>query len=226
MKTKIFTIIISIISFGGFSQSDEFQYPEFIGQNLKNVIGSKQWEVLTQTTGDLNNDGLKDKALILQTKDSIKEKRCESCYFLKSKPRIIIIALYQNDKYNIIIQNNKFIARGDEGGMLPHLEPELSIKDSQLKIYYQFTRSNQSYTFKYKKGDIIIVSAESNGVHSASGNFENDNFDFIENEITSTTGNISEEKDYTKIIKFNAKPKSLSEFKEMGSWEITENKFL
>ena len=226
MKTRIFTIIILVISFVGFSQSKEFQYPEFIDQSVRNILGSQEWEVLTQTTGDLNKDGLNDKALILQSKDSIKEKRCESCYFLKSKPRIIIVALYKNDEYKIITQNNRFIARGDEGGMLPYLEPELSIKDGQLKIYYQFIRSNQSYTFEYKKGDFIIVSAESNGVHSASGNFENDKFDFFEKKITSTTGNISEKQDLIKIIKFNSKPKSLSKFNEMGSWEITENKFL
>lgn len=226
MKTRIFTIIISIISFAGFSQSKEFQYPDFKNKVLKNVLSSENWEVLTETTGDLNNDDKEDKVLILQSKDSIKEKRCEFCYFIKNKARIIIVALNQNDKYKIITQNNKFIARGNEGGMLPYLEPELSINDGQLKIYYQYTRSNQSYKFEYKDDDMVIVSAESNGVHSASGNFENDKYDFDENEIISTTGNISDEKEQTKIIKFKAKPKTLSEFEEMGSWKITEFKFL
>jgi uncharacterized ubiquitin-like protein YukD len=73
---------------------------------------------------------------------------------------------------------------------------------------------------------MVIVKAESNGVHSASGNFENDRYDFKKGEIISETGNISQEKVETEIIKFDIKPKSLSEFREMSEWEITENKYL
>jgi hypothetical protein len=218
--------MISFISFCGFSQSDGNQYPNFIGQDLTTIMNSEKWEILDNATGDLNNDGISDSTLILQSKDSIVEKRCESCYRLKAKPRIIIVLLNEHNKSKVITQNNTFIARGDEGGMLPYLEPELSIKDGQLTIFYQYTRSNQSYTFELKGNEMVISSAESNGVHSASGNFENDKFYFSTQEILSTTGNISDDNNNTIIIRFNIKPKSLSEFNEMYDWEIAENKYL
>lgn len=226
MKTIILTIIISFIGLFGYSQNEEYQYPNFIGQSLKTILENKNWEILANASGDLNEDKVSDKAIILQSKDSIIEKRCKSCYRLKNKPRIIIVLLNKNDRYKVISQNNKFIARGDEGGMLPYLEPELSIKDGQLEIFYQYTRSNQSYTFEYRKNEMVIVYAESNGVEAASGDFENDKFDFRKQEIVSTTGNISDEIDLTKIIKFNNKPKTLSEFDEMYDWKIAEYKYL
>ena len=49
---------------------------------------------------------------------------------------------------------------------------------------------------------------------------------FKKGEIISERGNISQEKVETEIIKFNIKPKLLSEFGEMSQWEITENKYL
>ncbi len=226
MKTYFLTIVLSLIGFWGFSQGEENPYPNFIGQDLRMILGSEKWEILDDATGDLNKDGVNDKALILQSKDSIIEKRCESCYRLKNKPRIIVVLLNKKDDYKVISQNNRFIARGDEGGMSPYLEPELSIKEGRLKIYYEYTRSHQSYTFEYKENEMEIVSAESTGVDAVSGNFENDRFDFARQEIISKTGNISGETDHTEVIKFNKRPKALSEFSEMYEWEIAEDMFL
>ena len=206
----------------GISQNKKSIYPNFSEQKLGEIENNSDWKVLQKSSGDLNKDGLNDFALILESNDSILEKRCSDCQLLKSKPRIIIV-LISNEK---IIQNNKFIARGDEGGMLPYLEPELSIKNGFLTIYYQFTRGNQSYTFEYVNRKMLITKAESNGVHSASGDFENDKYDFKIGKIISETGNISEEKIKTKIIKFKIKRKSLSEMGEMSEWEIAEYKYL
>jgi len=72
---------------------------------------------------------MEDYALILESKDSVFEKRCSSCYVLKNKPRIILVFFNQNGNQEVIIQNNRFIARGDEGGMEAYIEPELSVTD-------------------------------------------------------------------------------------------------
>ena len=226
MKKRLLTLLFLGFFILGCSQNNESIYPNFIGQNLNTIENNSDWEILKKSSGDFNKDGFNDFALILESNGSILEKRCSDCKLLKNKPRIIVILLNQNNIDTAIIQNNKFIARGDEGGMLPHLEPELSIENGLLNIYYQFTRSNQSYTFEFDNNHMVIVKAESNGVHSASGNFENDKYDFKKEEIISETGNISQEKVKTEIIKFDIKPKSLSEFEEMSQWEITENKYL
>ena len=226
MKKRILTSLFLAFCILGCSQNNKSIYPNFIGQNLDAIENNSNWKVLQKSSGDLNKDGINDFALILESKDSILEKKCSDCKVLKNKPRIIVVLLNQNSGEKVIIQNNKFIARGDEGGMLPYLEPELSIKNGLLTIYYQYTRSNQSYTFGYKNDRMEIKSAENNGVDSASGNFKNDKYDFKKGIITSEKGNISQEKVETEIIKIDIKPKSLSEFGEMSEWEIAENKYL
>jgi len=226
MKIRILIVLFLSLHILGASQNKESYYPNFIGQHLDSVENNSKWDVLQKVSDDLNKDGHNDFALILQSKDSIPEKRCTACKLLKTKPRIIVVLLNQHDGEKVIIQNNKFIARSDEGGMLPNLGAELTIENGLMTIYYQYTRANQSYTFEFKNDQMEIISAESNGVHSASGNFENDNYDFKKGELISKTGNISQEKVNTKIIKIDIKPKTLSEFKKMYDWEIIENKFL
>ncbi len=100
------------------------------------------------------------------------------------------------------------------------------IENNELTIYYQYTRSNQSYTFEWKNNQMLIKEAESNGVHSATGNYKFDSLNFKKGEIITRAGNISEEGEKNKIIKFSAKPKSLSEFGYMYDWKIIEHKFL
>lgn len=226
MKKRILTILFLALSVLSYSQNKESNYPNFIGQNLSLIENNLDWRILQKVSGDLNKDGIEDFVLILESKNCIPEKRCTDCKFVMNKPRIILVLTNQNGNKKVIIQNDKFIARGDEGGMLPYLEPELSIENGLLTIYYQYTRSNQSYTFEFKNKKMKILRAESNGVHSASGDYENDKFDFKKREIISNIGNISKEKEITKIIKFKINPKSLSEFREMYEWEIADNKYL
>lgn len=208
------------------AQESRYVFPNFLDENLKSIENSKSWKIIQKAIGDLNKDGFKDVTLILESTDNISEKRCKDCEVSKSRARIILILFKTNDIEKVAIQNNKFIARGNEGGMLPYLEPELKIENNELTIYYQYTRSNQSYTFKWNNNQMLIKEAESNGVHGATGNFEFDSYNFKKGEIITRTGNISEEGEKIKIIKFSAKPKSLSEFGYMYDWEIVENKFL
>jgi hypothetical protein len=226
MKKRILIILFLCFYILGSSQNKDSLYPNFVGKHLTEIKQNPNWKLLEKVSGDLDNDDLDDMVLILESKDSIPEKRCLDCKLLKNKPRIILVLFNLDGKLKVKIQNNEFIARGDEGGMSPYIEPELSIKNGLFSIYYQFTRSNQSYTFKYKNNRIEIVKAESMGVHSASGNYENDKFDFTNGTLTSETGNISEEESESKIVEFEKKPKSLSEFGPMYEWEITEYKYL
>lgn len=129
MKKQISTLLIGLFSIWGYSQNSEFEYPNFIGQNLYLVENNPNWLILQKSSGDLNKDGMEDYALILESKDSVFEKRCSSCYVLKNKPRIILVFFNQNGNQEVIIQNNRFIARGDEGGMEAYIEPELSVTD-------------------------------------------------------------------------------------------------
>jgi hypothetical protein len=226
MKKRILPLLLLALNALCFSQNKEPAFTNFIGQDLGAIEQNSDWKVLKRSDGDLNNDGRNDLALILESKDGVSKKDCVDCETLIIKPRIIVILLNEKEVQKVIIQNNKFIARADQGGMIPHLKPELSIERGLLMIHYQFTRARLSYTFKFKQGLLEIVSAENNGVHAATGNFESDYFDFNKGEITVETGNIAQDTSKTKVVKFESKPKTLSEFGEILEWEIVENKFI
>ena len=156
MQKRILTLLFLGIWILGNSQDTKTIYPNFIGQNLNSIENNTDWKILQKSSGDLNKDGLADYAVILESKDSIPIKKCSDCKLFKNKPRIILVILNQNGNETVIIQNNKFIALGDQGGMLPYLEPEISIKNEFLNIYYQYTRSNQSYTFEFQNSTPIM----------------------------------------------------------------------
>lgn len=226
MKKPFLKILFLVFSILGYSQNEISNYPNFSGQDLSTLENNIDWVILQKSSGDLNKDGLNDYALILESKDSIVEKRCSSCEWLANKPRIVLILLNQNGYEKTILQNNKFIAREDEGGMLYYLEPELKIDNGSMTIYYQYTQSSQSYTFEFKKDRFEIITAKSNHIDSASGNFQNDTYDFKKAEIITETGNISQDKINVEIIKIQIEPKLLTEFEEMYKWEVTEGRYL
>ncbi|MEP6260157.1 MAG: hypothetical protein ABJ092_01170 [Gillisia sp.] len=91
MKKQLSILLIGLLSIWVYSQNSEFEYPNFIGQNLNLVENNPNWLILKKSSGDLNKDGMEDYALILESKDSVFEKRCSSCYVLKNKPRIILV---------------------------------------------------------------------------------------------------------------------------------------
>ncbi|HLT52381.1 MAG TPA: hypothetical protein VKZ97_00720 [Flavobacteriaceae bacterium] len=214
------------ISFCLNAQTSSTPYPDFIGQTFSEIAQNPEWLILKETQGDLNHDSKPDYVLVLEAKDSIVEKFCEACKNIKSKPRILLVLIDQNGEKRSVIQNNKFIARGNEGGMLPYLEPDISIKDSALTIYYQYTRGNQSYTFEYVNKDFVITRAESHDVHATTGNMESHKFDFRKKILVSEYGNISEQNSKSESIKLEVESRSLSDFKEMYDWEVAPNIYL
>lgn len=226
MKT-IILISIFFISNLIFSQ-DYNNYPSFKNSSLNEIKENSDWKILQEAKGDLNFDGREDIAVILESKDSIYEKKCEDCYRLKDKPRIIIVLLNENDEYRAISQNNEFIARGGDGVMITYLEPEISIENNKLKIYYQFTRANCTYIFEHNKGSIEIEHFKSVGVESATGNYREHIVDFDKNIVTIKKGHISTdpENDEVRTIPFNKKPKVLEELGRMNSWEIVSDVYL
>lgn len=225
MKYQVFYLLL-IITLFSYGQKENSIYPNFIGKSFSEITKDSDWNILKEASGDLNNDKLDDIVMVLESKDSIPEKRCNYCKLLKNKPRIILVLLNTKGTQRVIIQNNKFIARGDEGGMSTYIEPEISIEKNLLTIYYQFTRTNQSYTFEFNNNKMFIAKGKGIGVHSASGDFESHVVDFKTKNITIETGNISEEYSKMKEIKLTAEPKCLSEFKKMYDWEVEKNIYL
>ena len=226
MKNKLIIIVLISCFTIGYAQNNKSVFPNFMGQDSMTISKNANWKILVKSIGDLDKDKHNDCVLILESKESILEKRCSDCKLLKNKPRIILVLINTNGKLITTIQNNNFIARGNEGGMAPYIEPELFIKNGFLTIFYQYTRGNMSYSFKYKNNDMLIVNAISNRVEAASGNYEFDTYDFKKRKIIVKKGNIAQNNEATEIIKIKKTPQKLTEFKEMYDWEVAENKFL
>ncbi len=225
-KDTLFILFLLVLSFSSFSQKGVFSFPNFMSQTFSDVQNNPNWNILSKASGDLNLDEHRDLTLVLETRDSVFEKRCSGCKLLKNKPRVLLVLLGDEISYKVFIQNNKFIARGDEGGMASYIQPELSIRNNNLIIYYQFTRSNISYSFEYAKGKMIINRARVNSVQSATGDFEGNIYNFKKKNIIVTTGNISEEEDEVDTLKLSVQPKTLSKFQEMMEWEVAPDKYL
>lgn len=220
---KIFTYLFLFYFLSTFSQKTKSVYPSFKNKSFKDLLINDDWRILIKTEGFLNFDKTKDIAIVLESKDSIFEKRIEN-QPRKNIGRILLVLI--NDK--VLIQNNTFLARGDEGGMSPYIEPELEINNNQLKIYYQYLRSNISYFFECKRKNLKLTKAKSNYVQSATGNYEFLKYDFINKLLHIETGNISEDgKIKNKIpIKLKNGLKKLSELKEMYQWEVLKDRYL
>jgi hypothetical protein len=218
-------VLLLFFCIDGYAQNKTMTYPDFVGKSLSSIKQNRQWTTLKEVSGDLNNDGKADVALILESTNSLPEKRGGG-NFQKGKPRIILVFLSIRNKKQVIEQNNKFIARDDEGGMMPHLTPKLSIEKGTLTIEYDYTRDSQSYDFRYRNGKIVIVSAAGSGYESGSGNYQNVKYDFVKNRIILKSGNVSADKEKTKVIEIRQKPKSLSEFGEMYDWKIYTDCYL
>ncbi|MAZ27830.1 MAG: hypothetical protein CL868_12235 [Cytophagaceae bacterium] len=202
------------------------KFPYFQNNTLEDVLDNDDWEVLKRVDGDLNDDSQDDVALILQSKDSVYEKRCESCKLKSTKARILLVFVSKEDSQKLISQNNDFIIRGDEGGMAPYIEPEISIDEGVLKIDNQFTRSRIVYNAKFMDGEFVVSSVSSSGTTAATGAFENHEIDFEKGIIHETKGFIDEEEFEEKTLPLTASPKKLSEFSEMMNWEIAPYIFI
>ncbi|SHG67008.1 hypothetical protein [Winogradskyella jejuensis] len=209
-----------------FSQEKEYEYPNFINRSLKQVLSNSDWIVIDKSLGDLNADKMEDIALILESKNEVLERRCSSCKIKKNKARIIVVFLKSGDSYKVVIQNNTFIARHDEGGMTLHLSPIINIQNDLLTVFYHYTRDFQSYTFQFTNNMMSIFSAESMSVNASTGNFVHDKYDFKKLQLITEEGNISNEESKVDVLKLNVKPKLLSEFKTMYDWKVLENKYL
>ncbi|WP_420573240.1 hypothetical protein [Kordia sp.] len=226
MKIQIHILFILLFITFGYSQNKTVDYPNFIGKDFESIQKNKDWSIIDQVSGHLNNDSKKDMALVLESKNYINEKRCNDCDVSKNKGRIVLILLDEKEKLVVHTQNNKFIARPDEGGMALSIKPIIVIENREFIIFQQYTRSFQSYTFKFQEQQLNIIRANGGGVDAASGATENNKYDFIKGKLTIQRSNISSKDETTEIVSFNIKPKALSEFKEMYEWEVIKNHFL
>jgi hypothetical protein len=224
MKSLLLCALL-LFSTEAFGQQDRAEYPEFYGLTLAEVVDNEDWRVIKKATGYLSFNQVEATVLVLQSGSHEFVSCSESADLLRNEERIILVLTSREGEPKVIIQNNKFIARPNDSGMMCYIEPELVIEDNQLTILYQFTRSNRQYTFEYSEGEIILVSAKSVGV--SGGKLYSDFYDFRRKVIESEEGSIGSDSSTQETIPIEFDGfKTLSEFGEMNEWEVAEYKFL
>jgi hypothetical protein len=226
MKIQLLTLTLLISISIQYPQKEvSAPLPNFKGLTLTQVKKNQDFTILTKTTGDLNNDHVNDLALVLETKDSIYEKReLASNEYTKGKGRILLVFLNQNGKQVVHTQNNDFIVRAYESNYGSYIEPLLYIENNELIISNVYIRANQSYTFQFKNDDFFITSAQSSHIHGYT--YTNTIYDFLNQKLITNTGLLCEEEENTSAVEFKATTKALSEFNAMYEWEVIPDHFL
>lgn len=224
MKNQVHILLLLFFVTYSYSQNEPINYPNFVGQDFVSIQKNKNWIILDQVSGRLNDDPKKDMALVLESKDYVNEKRCDDCDISKSKARIVLVLLYDKGKQVVHTQNNEFIPRADEGRKELEITPIIVIENNEFIIFQQYTRAFYSYKFKLQNNKLNIVRATVS--ESSIGIVESNKYDFTKGIITQRTSPISSKEEKIKVVKFKTKPKVLSEFKQMHDWKITKNFYL
>ncbi|MGH1351828.1 MAG: hypothetical protein ACRBBN_13640 [Methyloligellaceae bacterium] len=141
--TALSIIFICLISGQAHSA---FKYPQIAetGKNIQQFV-PEGWKIHRPLDGkdivygDLNKDGIKDVALVLQhTNKVIEAKLCNENYEPPADyPRILVILLGRKDgSYRLSTRNNKLLFRSNEGGILGDPLENLKIERGTLVTEY------------------------------------------------------------------------------------------
>ena len=214
-----FTLLILAVSFSlGYSQTFSFPTLAANGKTINDFI-PKGWFLKDSTAGDLNGDDLQDVAFVIQLKDSATELRPDS-QLLDSNPRILVILFNRKTSYALAVQNNTFVLREGEGGMVADPYDKINIAESALNLRFQFTRTWAFYKFMFRSNSICLVGATSGG-SDGNSKIELWYFDFLTKKAKHTIEPIGagEQTEERKDIPFD-KLKTLKELKQPFMWEI------
>lgn len=154
------------------------------------------WKILDSAYGDLNKDGIKDVAIILQHKDSVSIINGLQGAVL-TQPRILII-LFKNHfdrSFALIEQSSSFILKHDNSAMDDPYQ-EMTIKNGVLEIkfhlFYNMSSwyvTNSAYKFRYQQHQFVLIGADNFFFHRVTQDFEDYSYNFLTNKRVLTKGN-------------------------------------
>lgn len=237
MKVKL-TLFLVICYTAVHAQSFVFPVLPEQGKSTATLV-PQNWRVIDSVSGDLNNDKIKDLALILEFYRPVKENRAygdnETELITEvQKPRILAIYFRRSTtgSYRIATQNNNFILRSEEGGAMGDPLCPLSIEGNKLSLAFEGGsnwRWKLNYTFKYQDKVWQLTKANNYAYHTGSGEMNDKIYDFINKKQTITSGTISNKNAANESFEKPLVVSSLrtfSSFKKPWTWEIRPNEFL
>jgi hypothetical protein len=226
---RLLLTIIFLLPFG-FAFGQDFSYPNLdkLGADINSFVPNG-WTLLDSARGDLNKDHYNDLALIIQNKDF---------YFndtVLTQPRILIVLLYNQttSQYQLVEQSNSLILNHDNSNMDDPYQ-DISIDKGVLKIDFQifmnmgaWGMSNNSYKFRYRDNEFVLIGADYNSVNRASGETEDRTYNFLTKKVKVAKGTIESDKQKIVWRSINLKElKTIKTFKQPFTWEVEKGKYL
>lgn len=200
---KLFIILLAFCALFIFILNANFIYKK---QRVNNALGEisqkgsqikdfvpKNWEILRQASGDLNNDGHEDVALVTQPTD-------QNLVGTNQRTLMILFQDPRNQSYDLIIKNNSFILNKEN----PEMDEPfvgMAIQEGDLVLHFKYWvsagswyMSDNTYIFSYLDNDFVLIGAETREIHRASGESLELSVDFLAKKYKKTTGNAFDEK--------------------------------
>jgi len=236
MKRKLF-IILSL-----FLISSIYIFAENFPQKAKTVneFIPKGWKEISNTSGDLNNDKLKDTIIVIEKEDkkNIKKNDGLGPDYLNLNPRILLILFKQKDgTYTLVSKNDKDFISSPNSEDEPTLEDTfdgISIKNNTLIINFNYFysagswgTSKTNYIFRYQNNRFELIGFSESSFMRNSGEEEEVSVNFSTNKIKTTTGgnvfegNVNNPKSKWKTVNFKRKY-TLDEMSDNVMSEILE----
>ena len=236
MKRKLF-IILSL-----FLISSIYIFAENFPQKAKTVneFIPKGWKEISNTSGDLNNDKLKDTIIVIEKEDkkNIKKNDGLGPDYLNLNPRILLILFKQKDgTYTLVSKNDKDFISSPNSEDEPTLEDTfdgISIKNNTLIINFNYFysagswgTSKTNYIFRYQNNRFELIGFSETSFMRNSGEEEEVSVNFSTNKIKTTTGgnvfegNVNNPKSKWKTVNFKRKY-TLDEMSDSVMSEILE----
>ncbi|WEK20801.1 MAG: hypothetical protein P0Y49_06590 [Candidatus Pedobacter colombiensis] len=237
MKTKLFLFFL-LCHTAIYAQPFIFPALPTYGKSLESLIPSN-WKVIDSVSGDLNNDNVKDIAFVLEFYRPVKENRAYGDNDTEiitevQKPRMLAIYFKKSigGNYRLATQNNNFILRSEEGGVMGDPLRPMRIENNQLVLSFEGGgnwRWKLNYAFKYLDKDWQLVQANNYAYHDSSGEMNDKQYDFVNKTRKVVSGKMNENASANDTFEQPLTIKTLrtfNNFKKPWTWEINKDEFL
>ncbi|MBS1670034.1 MAG: hypothetical protein JST94_01015 [Bacteroidetes bacterium] len=213
----------------GVSYGQNFSYPSIksTGQSITDFVPAG-WTILDSAFGDLNKDGIKDAAIVIQHRDSISMVNSLDDTVL-TQPRILIVLFKSaaNNKFTLTEQSNSFILKHDNSIMDDPYQG-ITIDKGILKIDFHlfynmgsWYSTSSTYKFRFDRKTFVLIGADLSTIHRATLDYEDYSYNFLSKKRSYTKGNDQSgtKKTTLKTVALTSL-KTFKTFKEPYSWEI------
>ena len=229
----ILTFILTI--YCGVSYGQNYSYPaiQAAEQSIIDFVPAG-WTILDSAYGDLNKDGIKDAAIVIQHSDSLSLANSLKNTVL-TQPRILLVLFKKpsENSFELVEQSNSFILKHDNSSMDDPYQ-KLMINNGILEIKFHLFYNmgswyvtNAIYKFRYQQGQFLLIGADNSSFHRATHDFEDYSYNFLTKKRALTKGNDNKGTKKTTRKSLNiSELKTLKTFNEPFTWEVEKDLYL